>query len=621
MQVEEALRFKTLAEDKYKLSNLKSALKYAKRAQHLFPDLGGISEMVTAFKILRAAGKSDGPGGSPEWYKILQVEPFSNINTIKQQYKKLALILHPDKNSFVASGEAFKLVGDAFRCLSDKIPRKEYDMKLRIAIQEAATTTEGGGGEIVETFWTACSKCRLMHQFERRYIGHNLMCPRCNTSFLAVEIGQDENESGGEAPNYEGGRSRIVDSKRKMSRVDEVLERSKSTRVESSEIFTQSTSGKTSERLRLKRMKAGEEMTLAEMQSEAKRKVLQGKMKVKSMEGKEKKKDNQRPHALKKSGNLEVALNKPGNLDTEVASGELTKCKGLETERSEASASGELKKSKALETKRSGASKNRGNVSIQKRASKGGLLEIERRGLWKSGDFEIMAVEDSDFYDFDKDRGERSFKKGQVWAIYDDDDGMPRHYGLIDEVISVNPFEVKMSWLDLQNSGNEVLICWEKLGFHISCGRFKVAKKTVVNSVNFFSHVVDSERAAKEIYRIYPKKGSVWALYNEGSLDAEGMNSKSRCYDIAVFLTNYSEMHGLSMAYLEKVDGFKTVFKRQEVGCHAIKWFEKDEVRLFSHQIPARKLSGKEAPELLKDCWELDPASLPPELLTIGWEG
>ncbi|TKY70066.1 hypothetical protein E2542_SST06350 [Spatholobus suberectus] len=72
------------------------------------------------------------------------------------------------------------------------------------------------------------------------------------------------------------------------------------------------------------------------------------------------------------------------------------------------------------------------------------------------------------------------------------------------------------------------------------------------------------------------------------------------------------------MAYLEKVDGYKTVFKRQEKGGGAIRFLGKDDMWLVSHQIPARKLLCDETPELLKDCWELDPASLPSDLLTIG---
>lgn len=247
-------------------------------------------------------------------------------------------------------------------------------------------------------------------------------------------------------------------------------------------------------------------------------------------------------------------------------------------------------------------------------------VETEKAVVPVSMDSNSMSVEDADFYDFDKDRVERSFKQGQVWAVYDDDDGMPRHYGLIDEVVSVNPFLLKMSWLDLQNSGDGALISWEKQGFHISCGRFKVGRKVDIDSVNCFSHLLECERAAREIYRIYPKKGSVWALYTEDVVEGgwgSSAHRERRSYDIVVFLTSYSEMYGLSMAYLEKVEGFKTIFKRREIGCHAIRWLEKDDVRLFSHQIPARKISGEEASDLPKDSWELDPASLPSDMLRI----
>ncbi|KAF3949425.1 hypothetical protein CMV_024699 [Castanea mollissima] len=615
---EEAVRLKGIAETKYKKSKLKSALKYAKRALRLAPNLDGLSEMVTSFKILRSPAS--------DWYTILQVEPFAHINTIKKQYKKLALLLHPDKNPYAGSEEAFKLVGDAFRFLSDKIRRKEYDMKLRIRIQDDNVNANVNAGPALDTFWTACSTCRLLHQFEKKYLGHSLVCPSCRKSFLAVQV---ETNDGDDAVAVE--ESTRVRSERLRKRFEQLGSNQKMGSVEnltsvcgvkgkmgsgvklgrgrlhgggggvtSGELEGEEdedgddggiwsggrlrrnsglkkrmrTVGDVLERSMPKRAKTGEEMmTLAEMQLEAKQKAHQERMKLKSKE----KEKNERE------------------------------------KRKEKERHGDLKKSRDSKS---------GDLETERRRKKGMGLEIDRRKESRSGDLEIMSVEDSDYYDFDKDRVEKSFKRGQVWAIYDDDDGMPRHYGLIDEVVSVNPFEVKMSWLDFQSNGDEGLIIWEKMGFHISCGRFKVSRKTSVNSVNVFSHIVDCERAAREVYRIYPRKGSVWALYNDAAVDAEGRNLSAkdkRCYDIVVFLTSFSEIHGLSMAYLEKVDGFKTVFKRREIGSHAIRCLEGDDVRLFSHQIPARKLSGNEAPELLKDCWELDPASLPSDLLSIDW--
>ncbi|KAK2360803.1 inositol hexakisphosphate and diphosphoinositol-pentakisphosphate kinase VIP2 [Trifolium repens] len=59
-----------------------------------------------------------------------------------------------------------------------------------------------------------------------------------------------------------------------------------------------------------------------------------------------------------------------------------------------------------------------------------------------------ITVPDSDFHDFDKDRTEECFKPKQIWALYDEEDGMPRLYCLIREVISVNPFKIHISYLN-----------------------------------------------------------------------------------------------------------------------------------------------------------------------------
>ncbi|KAM1079629.1 hypothetical protein ACFX2B_014174 [Malus domestica] len=565
---QEARRLKSVVEAKYKDSNVKSALKYAKRAERLSPSLEGISSL----KIIRTASQSP----NPDWYNVLQVEPFAHTNTIKKNYKKLAFLLHPDKNPHAGSEEASKLVNEAIRFLSDKLRRKEYDMKLRIKIQDEKIKESGVGGlgssMVVEsdTFWTACSTCRLLHQFERRYLGHNLVCPSCKKSFKALEVENGENFK---VRTSERLRKVSLASKGGMS--SEGLVR----RVSNSGEINGSTGGKGKSangsdagepsgwRLRRRMSSVGE------AQKEKMKMKMKLKLKDKNDErDKKEKRERLRHDKLKKGKNLDVEKRAVSKKDLES-----DKSKGLSIEKSSMGS--------------------------------------------KSGDLEIMVVEDSDFYDFDKDRVGRSFEKGQVWAIYDDDDGMPRLYGLIDEVVSVKPFEVKMSWLDLQNNGYEWLAFSEKMGFHVSCGRFKVSRKTSINSFNIFSQLVDCERVAREIYCIYPKKGSVWALYSETPFDAEGRNLSSkdkRCCDIVVFLTAYSEMHGMSIGYLEKVDGFKTVFKIREIGSHAVRLLESSDVRLASHQIPFRKLSDDEAPNLLKDCWELDPASLPPDLLTFG---
>ncbi|XP_076910989.1 uncharacterized protein LOC143568819 [Bidens hawaiensis] len=524
----EAIRLKTLADQTYTNSSndLKSALKYAKRAHRLCPTLHGVSETLTAFKILTAAAES---ATTPHWYKILDLEPFSHINSIKKQYENLTLVLHPDKNpnTSVATEAAFKLVAEAFSVLNDKIRRQEYDMKLRISMHGAVT---------VEAFWTVCLSCRWLHQFERRYLGNKLLCPNCKRGFVAVEVEYGEKVRTDD--------ERVLsrrESKRKMSSVGDIMRRSELAKESGG------MNGAVS-----KRRKAGNNGKLKE----------NGKM-------------------------IDYDYDYDYD-DGDDDDGDDEEMMTLAEMQRSVKANVNVSKSKVNEKdkiKRSGSTSSKS----------------------KNQNLDAMTVEDSDFYDFDEGRVEKSFKKGQIWALYDDDDGMPRHYGLIDEVVSTKPFQVNMSWLEPQVNGDDALTSLEKTGFHISCGRFKVSTKTSVASLNVFSHIVNCERAAREVYRIYPKKGSVWALYNQ-------LDRDKRRYDIVVFLTSYSEVHGLSMAYLEKVSGLKTTFRRREMGCHAIKWLEKHEARLFSHQIPARKLSQEEVPSLSGDCWELDPASLPTEM-------
>ncbi|KAM1396676.1 hypothetical protein ACFX2I_014345 [Malus domestica] len=377
---QEARRLKSVVEAKYKDSNVKSALKYAKRAERLSPSLEGISSMVTALKIIRTASQSP----NPDWYKVLQVEPFAHTNTIKKNYKKLAFLLHPDKNPHAGSKEASKLVNEAIRFLSDKLRRKEYDMKLRIKIQDEKIKESGVGGlgssMVVEsdTFWTACSTCRLSHQFERRYLGHNLVCPSCKKSFKALEVENGENFK---VRTSERLRKVSLASRGGMS--SEGLVR----RVSDSGEINGSTGGKGKSangsdagepsgwRLRRRMSSVGE------AQKEKMKMKMKLKLKDKNDErDKKEKRERLRHDKLKKGKNLDVEKRAVSKKDLE--------------------------------------------------SDKGKGLSIEKSSMGsKSGDLEIMVVEDSDFYDFDKDRVGRSFEKGQVWAIYDGDDGMPRLYG------------------------------------------------------------------------------------------------------------------------------------------------------------------------------------------------
>ncbi|KAI4303342.1 hypothetical protein MLD38_038987 [Melastoma candidum] len=227
-----------------------------------------------------------------------------------------------------------------------------------------------------------------------------------------------------------------------------------------------------------------------------------------------------------------------------------------------------------------------------------GSVIIEMPIVTKSRSLRHTMSSNSDFYNFNKDRGERNFKTGQVWAIYDEF-GLPRQYGLIDEVMSINPFAVGLKLLAKQDMNGQ-----DPAAPCSACGRFKETTTTTVELLGIFSHEVDGDKVARETYDIFPKKDSVWAIYGGGL--------KNERYDIVVCLTSYIDMFGLSLAYLEKVDGFRTVYKRKEFGWHAVRWLGKEEVSLLSHQVPARRLSHEDGSDFEEDCWVLDPASIPP---------
>ncbi|KAK7387938.1 hypothetical protein VNO78_22737 [Psophocarpus tetragonolobus] len=63
-----------------------------------------------------------------DWYCILGVEENARVNAIRKRYHKLALQVHPDKNKHPKAEIAFKLVSEAYACLSNAAKRKAFDL-------------------------------------------------------------------------------------------------------------------------------------------------------------------------------------------------------------------------------------------------------------------------------------------------------------------------------------------------------------------------------------------------------------------------------------------------------------------------------------------------------------
>lgn len=232
-----------------------------------------------------------------------------------------------------------------------------------------------------------------------------------------------------------------------------------------------------------------------------------------------------------------------------------------------------------------------------------------------------IDVPDSDFYDFDTDRSEKSFGGDQIWAIYDDDDGMPRYYVLIQKVLSKKPFKVRMSYLTSKSNAEFTQLDWVSRGFSKTCGDFRVGRYEVFDSINTFSHRVKFEKGLRGVIRILPKKGDTWALYRNWAPHWNEHTSDDviHKYDMVEVLDDYNEEDGVLVVSLVKVIGFKTVFQ-QSLDPEETKKIPKQEMLRFSHQIPCHVLTGEEADNAPKGRLELDPAATPMELLQASKE-
>ncbi|XP_010464268.1 PREDICTED: chaperone protein dnaJ 49-like [Camelina sativa] len=66
-----------------------------------------------------------------DWYLILGIQEDAEIKVIRKRYHKLALKVHPDKNNHPKADIAFKLIHEAYLCLSDETKRRCFNTDRR----------------------------------------------------------------------------------------------------------------------------------------------------------------------------------------------------------------------------------------------------------------------------------------------------------------------------------------------------------------------------------------------------------------------------------------------------------------------------------------------------------
>ncbi|CAN6986950.1 unnamed protein product [Brassica oleracea var. botrytis] len=70
-------------------------------------------------------------GREADWYRVLGVDPLADDETLKKQYRKLALLVHRDRKKYKGAEGAFNLVLEARRLLSDKVSKTAYDQRRK----------------------------------------------------------------------------------------------------------------------------------------------------------------------------------------------------------------------------------------------------------------------------------------------------------------------------------------------------------------------------------------------------------------------------------------------------------------------------------------------------------
>ncbi|XP_062219140.1 uncharacterized protein LOC133918980 [Phragmites australis] len=537
------------------------------------------------------------------------------------------------------------------------------------AVAEATTRPAG-----VDTFWTSCNRCRMQYEYLRIYLNHNLLCPNCHHAFMAVETGYPCNGTTSSfswttKPQQQKNHNTVDHSYNSASRTSSIpgtghgayqqentyesynnqsfqfsqypkttdaaanaystqaLEKSKR-KHEENYIYNYFPSGNeypsrrgrhSNRRRNINNCYASVDCNGETVAATADTTVIADTGRVNCTSGEK--------FRSAVSGRKANVLREIFQLDT----------RGLLLEKAKAAVREKLQVLNISTSTQFKAERKQKHVDNNLKVN--GILSDNRINKCKiynskDADVEILAtdeknpeqkrvpvsidVPDPDFHDFDKDRTERAFGNDQVWATYDSEDGMPRLYAMVQKVISMKPFRIRMSFLNSKSNSELAPISWIASGFTKTCGDFRVGRYQITETVNIFSHRVSWSKGPRGIIKITPQKGDTWALYRNWSPDWNELTPDDVVYkyEVVEVIDDFTEEQGVTVIPLLKVAGFKAIFHRH-TGPDVIRRIPKEELFRFSHRVPSRLLTGEEGDKSPKGCHELDPAATPVDLLKV----
>ncbi|XP_044505470.1 uncharacterized protein LOC123225534 [Mangifera indica] len=687
---DEAVRAKEIAERKVTERDYAGAMKFASKAQSLYPGLEGISQLLTIIDVYVSAEKRI--NGEADWYAILGTNPRVDDETVRKQYRKLALALHPDKNKATGADGAFKLVSEAWSFLSDKSKRVAYNEKLysrvrskpqsKINVPFSSTSANGfhtstsntssnartqnnatrvgptsapTSNQKPGTFWTICNKCKTQYEYLRIYLNHNLLCPNCREPFLAIErppppnafkssnlsSGQQHqnsrhhNASSNNTGAFTGPSSSNNTNRQRgsFSRVADGNSKVASTSTATQQVHEQLKRESNEAWAAISKKRRMNDYCMNGYVGNMANQMAMGKVVGLGnvYESRRGSSEVERTYGFSGTNNKynrerELSLLETRNMLVNKAQGDIRK-KLQEWSSVNAKSANKEEKGKEQENRKqksvaNGEMDDTINGSNKKYQNKESLPSSSGDDSDKDTPALSINVPDSDFHNFDLDRNENSFGDDQVWAAYDDDDGMPRFYARIHKVISLKPFRMRISWLNSRSNSELGPMSWIDSGFAKTCGDFRSGKHEISETLNSFSHNIKWTKGTRGIIRIFPSKGDVWALYSNWSPDwnEETPDEVIHKYDMVEVLDDYNEEQGVSVRPLVKLATFKSVYQKN-MDPKSVWRIPKEEMFRFSHQVPGHLLTGQEAQNAPTGSWELDPAAIPVELLQVSTDG
>lgn len=672
---DEASRAKKIAERKFEQKDYAGAKKFALKAQALYPGLDALTQMLTTLDVYISAENKI--SGEVDWYGVLGVSPSTDDETVRKQYRKLALILHPDKNKSVGAEGAFKLLSEAWSLLSDKSKRLAYNQRRsskgfqqkvpvhsggpsapprngfhnftgrtsgsktqKNASRMPSSSVNSSSSQRSDTFWTICHRCKMHYEYLKIYLNHTLLCPNCHEAFLATETSPPFNHTkssnstrqwhqnpGNHAPNgnqFPIGRNasagKTAGSAAASSNTANYsnFQQDSFSRMAGVGSSDPSIAAKAANVVQQahERMKRERDDSQTRQTPLKQRRLDEDGIRYGS---------NGPQYAERTYGFSSSKFNSTRELtpleNRNMLMGKARKeiLKKLDQWRSQPQDAQKHKVKEGKKEKQRTANVLGHNVNgnVESSATKRVKKAVNASASDQEGPVpESMNVPDPDFHNFDQDRSESCFEDNEVWAAYDADDGMPRFYALISKVLSKEPFKVRLSWLNSKTNSEFGPMEWVASGFYKTCGEFRIGRYETGKSVNSFSHKVRWSKGPRGSVLIFPKKGEVWALYRYWSPDwnQNTPDDVIHKYDMVLVLDDYNEEQGISVAPLLKVAGFKTVF-RPDLNSEKVMRITREEMFRFSHQVPSHLLTGEEAQNAPKGCQELDPAATPLELL------